>query len=454
MQGMFYGVIEEFLPPILNRQGDMRLARALTLARIPFALKFFIAPFVDVYATGIIGHSGWLIGTASIILPILNHLWQTIDVNVAQSTISGANTIYPLVVIACATAVSDVVVDVFALPLPVRALLQILGMLLGRLIPATISFLLSWDVNCVSCPFFMMLIVGALQIAGLFIWRFWFFEEEHGNSSSSSSPSSVWGVLSQTRDFFFYRKNMFWWLLHQLIPPMAYFHLISILPSRMQNYRGFDLGDVAQWDFFMFVPVVTLVIWANFRLQGDLRQFAKLYFLQACFSLALVSLYTWIPYTSGTKASYAAEASYGVAMRIQDTLFYMFELGEFNFYGQVAELRPAIAATIVAFQASMFNLAEFLHPNFAIWIVDATSSCGKDYCLLDSYPLVGAILTCCGVAIFIFLWPPLQSYSNIEDEGWKESNTIHPRNVVLFFALGILTLVALASGMKAAGGSV
>lgn len=166
-------------------------------------------------------------------------------------------------------------------------------------------------------------------------------------SSSSSSiiqsnqnpnkGSTNLGVGTRVYHFFTRRSHMTWWILHQLIPPACYFHL-EVLRCRFAQVGGSVVTEAAAvTDGLVFLPTLVLLIYLDSAMGTSLRKFAKFYVIQVAVSLGLVYLYLQMGYGVDYETT---GYIYGVFMRVQDTLFFLYEMSEFHFYGEVASPGP------------------------------------------------------------------------------------------------------------------
>jgi len=363
----------------------------------------------------------------------------------SRTPIDVATLVSPVIFLTSSVAIGDVAVDTYALEqeLPGRALYQVLGLLLGRLFSTSVSFSLQLE---------PLHIVGAVLVAEvvafvtlLSCWRRDFRElrfQRHRKEKEDAN-STTGALLQRTANFVTRRPNMLWWLLHSLVPPVMYFHVLSVLWPRMEQ-RGLSQVDIAGWWEYAFtVPVILAAfagdVVARCRRAGPL--FA-VYGMQA----AVCGYVLWL-YTS-FDATPAHPVVFSLLGKVQDALFYVFEVTEFEYYGEVAQLDPRIAATLITMQASVFNLADFLHTSTSLQLTDALSDgCkrGEDdgllRCVVDGYPVVGVASTTIGILWMLVSWSKVSRCMDVMDAGWRPNQERSFITVILAICLVLLLCV-------------
>lgn len=462
IQGCVLALIDETLNTLVG-QVDLKYQTAITLCKLPFALKFFCAPFMD--AARRLGSAlrPWIIAAQAAATVCILWLWMSADATLASlgpGATSGAASphaasfwmgiMLPLLGLALATAVADVGVDTFALEnCPrYRSLLQVTGIMIGRVFSNPLFFYLGH--HSLS---FILLPMLAMSLALVGTLSFVVREQpvpqlrtpkRGGGSWLSQVLSESMVVLRDTLAFCLRRPLMFWWLLHQLIPPASYFHFEVMRTRFSTGDDSLSLENVAFWDLCFFPVAAVLIIAVDTYAYGKLKTFVKAYFVQALLCALIVLLY--LGHTSGQLpfGNAVTELVYGVFMRVQDVLFFVFEVGEFNHYGSVAALQPNIASSLLALQASMFNIAEFVHPAIAtnsVWMLSSDS--------FDAYPLVAAIGTVVGVGFFVLCWNRVAEYANTKHRDWEPKPRTLRANLALFVTLGSVVLYAAIVGIYA-----
>lgn len=127
------GLVDKALPVNLK---SIEVAKQLVICKLPFALKVFVAPFVDAHITT---QKGLAVG-----------LWLLLAVvaSVYSSLEQSSHFFVPSLFVICSfIAISDIMVDNYALVSNYRAFCQVLGILLGRLLSASISLCYEFDLN-------------------------------------------------------------------------------------------------------------------------------------------------------------------------------------------------------------------------------------------------------------------------------------------------------------------
>ena len=269
------------------------------------------------------------------------------------------------------------------------------------------------------------------------------FQRSRHRKEKDDANLTIGTLLQRTAKFVTRRPNMLWWLLHSLVPPVMYFHMLSVLWPRMEQ-RGLSQVDIAGWWEYAFtVPVILAAfagdVVARSRRAGPL--FA-MYGMQG----AVCGYVLWL-YTS-FDASPADPVVFSLLGKAQDALFYVFEVTEFEYYGDVAQLDPRIAATLITMQASVFNLADFLHPSTSLQLTDALSEgCkrGEDdgllRCIVDGYPVVGVVSTTLGGLWMLVSWSKVSRCMDLDDAGWKPRQERSYSTALLAIGLVLLLCV-------------
>lgn len=438
LQGIFLGLVDETLPPMSAKaSGSLSLSSTLALVKLPLALKFFIAPLVDHAGTSsltLLLSASQLAGCIPLFL-----LYGSIDLSFGlnggarefNSSDEFGKVIFYLAILGVAIAIADVIVDVYALHAAPRhrALAQVVGIMCGRFLGNTTFVLLHHEVGMNLSDLIWWIGVATF---GLFIMTF-LSGPIKSTITEDEKSIKLSQIPTQVLRFFTHRGNMFWWILHQLIPPACYFHL-EVLRCRFAQVGGSVVTEsAAVTDGLVFLPTLLLLIYLDNRMGTTLRSFTKFYVVQVFVSLGLIQLYLSMGqgYIDPSTTGYI----YGVFMRIQDTLFFLYEMSEFHFYGEVASLQPLLGATLLALQTSIFNLSEVLHPALAHLLVESSST--DTY---DAYPSWGITLTTTGAFFYIAAYSlgAYPAYTTVKDKGWEEAKTAHPSNLWLIGLIGLL----------------
>lgn len=447
VQGIFLSTIDKTLPTELsNVIGSLPLIQTIYLSKLPLAMKIFISPAVDS-----IGDLTWWVflgqSVSVCMLGILCFSLQpTIDCmkNIGESCPSLVwNVYFPLVALGIGISLSDVAVDPLALRVipRYRSVFQVSGVLLGRLIGNSLFLWMEFQVSFLPQ---IMFITSAGTLIVILVCKMIDNQQEQHDMTAKMIANPIHVVLRQTWTFMVNRKFMFWWILHQFVPPMSYFHL-DVLRVRFKQ-RGLSLNNVASWDLILFIPALVTIVWVDHTADGKLTFFLKFYGIQVVMVIAIITVY--ILHGNGNIANTTTEAIFGLFIRLQDILFYIFEVGEFAFMGEVANLQPTISASLIALQTSLFNLAEVIHPMFAFYIVDKFSICSPIKCERDVYPYVAIFLTCSAGMFFVFFWDRVVDYSNILHIGWGKNNHSFRSNklIFIFVILVSISMICLSIG--------
>ena len=206
-----------------------------------------------------------------------------------------------------------------------------------------------------------------------------------------------------------------------------YLHGVTVLPSRYEQ-RGIEGADLAAYDIpFAIVAVFLLVFASRMAVSQDrpLGFFVKAYVFQAFLIAGMLLQYT-VMWSGGHEGKPSATfiLTYTFLCKVQDLLFFVFEVGEFAFYDRVAMLQPALKSTLIALQTSAFNFSEFLHTWLAPNLVDLGSSCAHNddtgllACEFDAYPWVGSLLSLAALLFLALSWQKVHRYQDVQDPGW------------------------------------
>lgn len=233
------------------------------------------------------------------------------------------------------------------------------------------------------------------------------------------------------------------WLVYQFMMPAMYFHLVSVLGSRYEQF-GLNGEQYAPYEIPISLFILVLLVVVSRWTADPARPLAftmKLYLLQCALVMIMIAQYCMLQ----GAASQTFILVYVLLNKMQDLLFFIFEAMEFAFYGRVARLAPALMATLMTVQTCAFNFAEFFHCWLAPTLVDRYSSCsigtsGILCCERDAYPLVAGVLTGISLMFLTTQWNRIDTYQNVQDIGW----TVQPGRVGdrLFVAALFVGLIA------------
>eukprot|EP00413_Alexandrium_margalefii_P044503 CAMPEP_0204582736 /NCGR_PEP_ID=MMETSP0661-20131031/45384_1 /ASSEMBLY_ACC=CAM_ASM_000606 /TAXON_ID=109239 /ORGANISM="Alexandrium margalefi, Strain AMGDE01CS-322" /LENGTH=273 /DNA_ID=CAMNT_0051592037 /DNA_START=26 /DNA_END=845 /DNA_ORIENTATION=- len=242
------------------------------------------------------------------------------------------------------------------------------------------------------------------------------------------------------------------WLAYQLAMPVIYFHAVVVLPNRYEQF-GFTGEDYAAYDLPLAALTVVLLLVVS-RMANDGAQPLAFFMRAYVVQLVLVAAVTMQYVLWSGRASASFTILYVVLNRLQDLLFFVFEVGEFAFYGRVAMLCPSLVATLVTLQASMFNFADFFHSWLAPALVDGFSRCssadGHFACARDAYPPVALLLTALGCVYLATQWRRIHSYQDVKDAGWQPQPPLKRNEISVFLMLaGMLAFTAQQSPSEA-----
>lgn len=422
LQGCLVGLSELTIPQLLSgKGGNLTSAKILAIVKVPPALKIFASPFIDMWSVSTPG------GLKSVVISLqvvtcASLLAVLPQLQFGEDTLSAAFALrWPLFGIATLNALADLGMDSFALtimPAHLRhlpAFAQVFGVYAGKLCSRS-GFRLMMNMGLTSLPGFVfaMALVMALCAACMICIPTPARQAQELRTEDGH-------VITRTWEFCTGRPNVVHWLIYQLIMPAMYFHTVSFLPVRYEQL-GFASDQYATYDIMFAVIVVGCMAYI-FNMASDaakpLTFFLQAYVVQALLTASQVLQYMMWPGTPTTLYS----TVYSLLGRSQELMFYIFEFGEFAFYGRVAMLEPSLVSTLVTFQTSVFNFSDFFHSWLTISLVDHFSECHEDLdagfvCQFDAYP---AVAFCFWVLSLVFLatqWKRMNAYQNLQDSGW------------------------------------
>lgn len=348
------------------------------LCMLPFALKFIAAPIMDVLRCR---------PTSSVRPSIVCYLLLTALLLALKATVFSHYEVPIMLAISAVTAVADVGVDSIVLDVCPRwrSWLQVAGIILGRTLGMGLASAHTdalaqhqrqagepgWGVDW---ALFTMLTMLAMSLFG-FAWCVGDPPRPHsaGNFSGQAWDVLQWSwrhpftwvkawaraythVVVDVLQWCWWHPVMWVWLLHQLVPPAGYFHM-DVLEHGCPTPSGQELLA----SFVVGLVVVTALAWC---MHGWIKGFFGFYFV-------LVPLCVYLLHVVKPDPSESTEAYCGTWFQLaKAVIFFVFELGESTLYGNVANQNSRVATSLLALQASTFNVAEFAWPKLAVVAVD------------------------------------------------------------------------------------
>lgn len=455
LQGCIVGISEFTIPQLLSGQGgDLNAAKILSIVKLPAALKIFVSPLFDSCITRMPGGlKGIVISLQVVICAGLVSLSPLLQLE-GEPTAAALALRWPLFAIAMLNAMADLGMDSFALialPAHLRqlpAFCQVFGIFIGKLC-ARSGLRLMMSSGVMSPPGFILAMAVALAMCTMYMM---IVPAQTNQAEESKEPVS--GVIARTWEFCTVRPNMIHWLLYQLIMPAMYFHTVALLPIRYEQL-GLRADEYATVDIFFAVVVAVCMMYA-LKMASDTAQpltfFLKAYILQAMLSAGQVLQYMMWPGTPTT----AFSITYSFFGRMQELMFYIFEFGEFAFYGRVAMLEPTLVSTLVTLQTSVFNFSDFFHGWLAITLVEQFSLCPKSadnaegvlVCQFDAYPFVACGISLTSLLYLLTQWKTMAAYQDLQDNGWTTQSSNLWRKLFLAILVAA-TIVPTVGAMSA-----
>ena len=443
IQGCIHGLSDSTIPQLLNRkEATLQASEVLAIVHLPAALKIFFAPLVDYgaqnipggYKNLVIALQGLLVASLMTLIPLLPEVLQL------GGRLGAERLRWPFFGVALLNALGDLILDAFALrQLPAHqqhlpSVCQVIGLFVGTTAAKSGLFLLM-KLEVLSLEGLLASFVGSMAVIALLAVLAVALASK---ADRNTEVVHFRDVLSGFWIFTTHRPNMAHWLLYQFFMPAVNFHHTTVLANRYEQ-RGFHGEDYATFDLPLAVLTLGILVLASKVADDANKQLSwvmKGYCCEALLVLCLVAQYcTW----AGTPTT-SFKVIYVVLNKFHDISFFVCDMLEFAFMGQVANLEPKLVATLITLQASAFNFSGFFYSWLAPTLVDRLSSCSRDEklsCDYDAYPLVGVALTMVTLVFLISQWKRISTYQDVTCCGWQhKDNPLRRQKLVVGMVLG------------------
>ncbi|CAK9063652.1 unnamed protein product [Durusdinium trenchii] len=352
IQGCIYGLSDSTIPQLLNRkETSLGATEVLAIVHLPAALKVFFAPLVDYGAQNIPGgYKNLMIALQGLVAAALLALIPLLP-EALQKGRSGAEELrWPLFRVALLNATGDLILDAFALrQMPANrqhlpAVCQVIGIFVGTTVAKSGLFLLM-KLEVLSVEGVVAGFVGFMAITALLAVL---AVALAGKADRNLAMVHFRDVLQGFWVFTTHRPNMAHWLLYQFFMPAVNFHHTVVLPSRYEQW-GFQGEDYAAYDLPLALVTLSVLVVASTATKDTKRQLSWVMMGYICEALVVLGLVAQYCSWSG-KPTATFKFTYAVLNKLHDLLFFVCDMLEFAFMGQVANLEPKLVATLATIQ--------------------------------------------------------------------------------------------------------